>query len=89
LQAIGSWSTSANQGSGMQWTDSDGLITVPTANHADPGHGNLPPGGNFLFEDGHVTWYPFNENNARGTVDVGCAVGSWVCFYKVPGIPNE
>jgi prepilin-type N-terminal cleavage/methylation domain-containing protein len=89
LQASGAWNVSDNQGTGVLWTDSDDLITVPTANHADPGHGNLPPGGNFLFEDGHVTWYPFNVNNARGTIDIGCVDGSWLCFYKVPGIPNE
>jgi prepilin-type N-terminal cleavage/methylation domain-containing protein len=86
LQLTGTWSTSANKGSGIGGTDSDGNITVPTANHLDLGRNNIPPGGNFLFEDAHVTWYRFDINDARDTVDVGCAEGGWVCFYKVPGI---
>ena len=84
LQALGTWNISANVGANMVWTDSDASITVPTANHADPGHGNVPTGGNFLFEDGHVTWSAFNVNNARATVDVGSMSGSWLCFYKLP-----
>jgi len=86
LQAVGSWSIGANKGTGVQWFDSDDRITVASANHPDPSHGNVPTGGNFLFEDGHVTWYPFNVNNARGTIDVGCAEDGWICFYKLPGI---
>jgi prepilin-type N-terminal cleavage/methylation domain-containing protein len=86
LQATGAWSTSANKGSGVGWTDSDDNITVPTANHIDLGRNNVPPGGNFLFEDGHVTWYRFDVNDARDTVDVGCAESDWVCFYKIPNI---
>jgi prepilin-type N-terminal cleavage/methylation domain-containing protein len=87
LQGTGTWSVSANKGSDIQWVDSDNNITVPSANHPNTSRGNVPTGGNFLFEDGHVTWYPFNVNNARGTVDIGCAEGNWVLFYKVPGIP--
>ncbi|HXP61067.1 MAG TPA: prepilin-type N-terminal cleavage/methylation domain-containing protein [Dongiaceae bacterium] len=86
LQANGSWNVSANKGSGMVWTETDDSITVPSANHWDTGPGNVPAGGNFLFEDGHVSWYRFNLANARGTVDVGCAEGNWVCFYKVPNV---
>jgi len=86
LQAIGSWSISANKGVGMGWTDSDNAQTVPSANHWDGGSGNVPSGGNFLFEDGHVTWYRFDVNNARNTVDVGCAENGWVLFYKVPNV---
>jgi len=86
LQAVGSWSTSANRGTGMSWTDSDAGITVPSASHWDGSKGNVPRGGNFLFEDGHVSWYRFDVNNARATVDVGCAESGWVLFYKVPNI---
>jgi prepilin-type N-terminal cleavage/methylation domain-containing protein len=86
LQGLGSWSTSANAGQNVTWTDNDGSITVATANHPDTRRGNVPTGGNFLFEDGHVSWYPFNVNNARGTVDIGCDYGGWVLFYKVPNI---
>jgi prepilin-type processing-associated H-X9-DG protein len=70
----------------MSWMDTNGSMTVPTANHPNPSQGNVPTGGNFLFEDGHVTWYPFNVNNARGTIDIGCDYGGWVLFYKVPNI---
>jgi len=86
LQATGTWSTSANRGVGMGWTDSDDNITVASANHPEVQNGNVPQGGNFLFEDGHVTWFRFNVNDARDTVDVGCAEGGWVLFYKVPNV---
>lgn len=85
LQATGTWSLTANTGT-LGWTDTDGSITVPTANHSDVGSGNVPKGGNFLFEDGHVTWFRFDVNNARATVDAGAITGSWVCFYKPPNI---
>jgi prepilin-type N-terminal cleavage/methylation domain-containing protein len=86
LQANGSWNVSANKGSGMVWTETDDSITVPSANHWDTGPGNVPAGGNFLFEDGHVSWYRFNVGNARGTVDVGTAELGWVLFFKVPNV---
>ena len=54
-------------------------------NHAFNG-GFVPTGGNFLFEDGHVTWHSFNVNDARDTIDAGSVEDSWVCFYKVPNI---
>jgi prepilin-type N-terminal cleavage/methylation domain-containing protein len=86
LQANGSWNVSANKGTGLVWSDSDDSMTVPSANHWDSGNGNVPAGGNFLFEDGHVSWYRFDVSNARGTVDVGCAESGWVLFYKVPNV---
>jgi prepilin-type N-terminal cleavage/methylation domain-containing protein len=86
LQANGSWNVSANKGTGVTWTDTDDNITVPSANHWDTGSGNVPRGGNFLFEDGHVTWYKFDVGNARATVDVGCAENGWVLFYNVPNV---
>jgi hypothetical protein len=85
LQAVGDWSTSANTGT-LTWTDSDGNITVATANHIDLGRNDVPPGGNFLFEDGHVAWFRFDINDARDTVDVGSTYGGWACFYKLPNI---
>jgi prepilin-type N-terminal cleavage/methylation domain-containing protein len=88
LQATGTWNIADNKGQGVGWTDSDANLTVPSANHPLPGTGHVPSGGNFLFEDGHVTWYRFNVNDARDTVDVGCAESGWVLFYKVPGIPT-
>ena len=86
LQATGSWNPAENTGS-LGWMDSDDNLTVPLANHADLGRGNVPPGGNFLFEDGRVTWYRFSAANPRGTVDVGSTDTGWVLFYKVPGLP--
>lgn len=86
LQATGTWNPASNTGS-LGWSDSDDNITVPTANHAEGNAGNIPDGGNFLFEDGSVVWHRFDVGNARGTVDAGCAEGGWVCFYKLPGIP--
>ncbi|HEX4119511.1 MAG TPA: prepilin-type N-terminal cleavage/methylation domain-containing protein [Verrucomicrobiae bacterium] len=89
VQALGSWSVSANAGVNMVWTDNPGGKTVPISNHADTGRANVPGGANFLFEDGHVTWTAFNVNNARGTVDVGAMNGSWICFYKLPNIATN
>jgi len=43
---------------------------------------NVPKGGNFLFEDGHVQWYRFDVKNTVGTIDVGSKSGPWVLFYK-------
>ena len=89
LQANGSWNVSANKGTGVTWTETSSSITVPSASHWDSGNGNVPGGGNFLFEDGHVAWYRFDLGNARGTVDVGCAESGWVLFYKVPNISTN
>ena len=41
------------------------------------GKKNLPEGGNFLFEDGHVKWYDFD------LTDVGASGGVWTCNYKI------
>jgi prepilin-type N-terminal cleavage/methylation domain-containing protein len=82
---LGTWSIIANKGS-VNWTtvfSGDGL-TYKTASHR--GVGDVPTGGNFLYEDGHVDWLKFNLGNARGTVDVGSMSGSWILFYKPPNI---
>jgi prepilin-type N-terminal cleavage/methylation domain-containing protein len=88
IQALGTWSVGGNTGS-LTWSDSDDKITVPTANHWDLGTGNIPTGGNFLFEDGSVTWNRFDVKNPRGTVDAGSTIDGWVLFYKVPGLPES
>ena len=41
------------------------------------GKAATPEGGNFLFEDGHVKWYRFDQ------IDVGAEGGGWKCNYKV------
>lgn len=40
----------------------------------------IPPvyGSNFLFEDGHVSWYQPEE------IKLGGYVGSWEGYYKIP-----
>lgn len=86
LQGIGDWSINANKGS-VTWSTLSNGKTVTTANHR--GKGNVPTGGDFLFEGGNVEWRKFNLANARGTVDVGSMGGNnWVCFYKLPNIPT-
>ncbi|MGA2750045.1 MAG: prepilin-type N-terminal cleavage/methylation domain-containing protein [Verrucomicrobiota bacterium] len=87
LQATGTWNVSANTGI-LGWTDSDDNLTVPCANHWDLGKGNVPLGGNFLFEDAGVSWYRFDVKNPRATVDAGCVEDGWSCFYKLPNIPT-
>jgi prepilin-type N-terminal cleavage/methylation domain-containing protein len=88
LQATGTWNLGANAGS-LGWTDSDGGNTVQSANHWDAGKASVPNGGNFLFEDGRVTWFRFDPGNPRGTVDAGSIEESWVLFYKPAGISTN
>jgi prepilin-type N-terminal cleavage/methylation domain-containing protein len=87
LQSVGSWSIPANKGS-VAWvtTWSDGQ-SYKTASHR--GAMDVPTGGNFLFEDGHVEWRKFNLGNVRATVDVGSMSSSWVLFYKPPNIATN
>ena len=81
LQATGSWNISAGTGS-LAWSSLlSGSTSYPTASHRDTK--GVPVGGNFLFEDGRVQWYPFKLENARGTIDVGSMTGGWVLFYKL------
>ncbi len=87
LQGVGTWSLAGNKGN-VTWeaTNTDGQV-VPSATHPKPGAG-VPEGGNFLFEDGRVEWRNWNEDDAKGTIDLGSKGGSWLCFYKLPGIPT-
>lgn len=62
-------------GSYGSWTDNlNG--PVPSSNHA--GNGNLPSGGNYLYEDGHVEWLKFkwlgpSRGQANGSlIGLGC-----------------
>ena len=81
LQGLGNWNVNNNQGN-VNWFTQNGGKQVPTANHR--ARDASPRGGNFLFEDGHVEWRNFNVNDARGTIDLGGRLGSWLCFYKIP-----
>ena len=78
LQGLGTWNVAQNQGT-VKWHTDD---QIPTATHRNSD--GSPQGGNFLFEDGHVDWYNFDVNNARGTIDLGGRLDSWLCFYKIP-----
>lgn len=86
LQATGNWSISANTGS-LNWSGTYNNKAVRLASHRTTG--DVPTGGQFLFEDGHVDWHHFRLNNARGSVDVGSMTGSWVLFYKIPNIQTN
>lgn len=60
----------------LTWrTDFEGK-KVLTATHRN--QNGAPEGGNFGFEDGHVEWM----NGKR--VDLGAAIGSWMCYFKIP-----
>ena len=83
LQAVGTWSISANKGT-VGWSVDYNGKTVASASHRTTG--GVPTGGQFLFEDGHTQWYKFKLSDARSTIDVGSMTGNWVLFYKPPNI---
>ncbi len=78
MQGIGPATTNMYDGR-LSWvTDYNGK-KVPTAVHRRAG--GAPDGGNFLFEDGHVSWYSGKR------VDLGAgggSIGTWECFFKIP-----
>jgi len=49
---------------------------IPYSSHIQ--HSGEPFGGNFLFEDGHVSWY------RSKLVDAACIGQGWVFFYSIP-----
>jgi prepilin-type N-terminal cleavage/methylation domain-containing protein len=89
LQGLGTWSPSGNDGT-VKWeaTDGESGETVLSSTHGKPGNGE-PEGGNFLFEDGRVEWHNWDRRDARATIDLGSKGGSWLCFYKLPGISTD
>jgi len=55
---------------------------------------NVPVGGNFLFEDGHVTWFSQGNDSTRPngkSIDLGATTGGWQVNYRIfdPDIPNN
>ena len=60
----------------VTWYTTDSGKSIPTACHR--GDKGAPTGGNFLFEDGHVSWYQSRD------VEVGSFTSGWVLFYKIP-----
>jgi prepilin-type N-terminal cleavage/methylation domain-containing protein len=85
IQAAGAWSGDSSRGAGLVWTGSDANITVAASNHAFK-KGNIPTGGNFLFEDARVEWHRFDLNNAASSIDAGSEALGWVAFYKIPNV---
>ena len=65
-QGVTKW---VDTGSGLKW-----------ASHRN--RSDIPQGGQFLFEDGHVQWYKFDVKNPKGSIDVGSSAGAWVLFYR-------
>lgn len=70
------------QKEGVSWihTDPTTGITIPLSVHR--GNGNVPQGGNFLYEDGHVAWRKFNPSNPAGTINLGVIGGGWSCYFQ-------
>jgi prepilin-type N-terminal cleavage/methylation domain-containing protein len=60
----------------VTWYTTDAGKSIPTACHR--GAKGAPTGGNFLFEDGHVSWYQ------SPAIEVGSFTSGWVLFYKIP-----
>ncbi len=81
IQANGSSPTSITS-----WYGSTGTGTgrFPFANHRNPA--GVSTGGNFLYEDGHVTWRKFDLAKPQTTIDVGSSASGWVVFLKPPDI---
>ena len=82
LQSVGNWSVTANKGT-VNWVSG----TFRLGSHRDKN--NVPTGGQFLFEDGHVQWNKFDVKNPRGTVDVGSTAGDWVLFYRPANVQTN
>lgn len=48
------------------------------------GKSAVPTGGNFLYEDGHVSWQKFNLANYKNTINLGIVGGSptaWLLYF--------
>jgi hypothetical protein len=50
------------------------------------GRGNIPTGGNFVYEDGHVGWQKFELGNLPGTINIGIQGGGWILYFQPVGI---
>jgi type II secretory pathway pseudopilin PulG len=65
----------------IEWFGTLGVGPLPTrlipySAHVRPT--GEPLGGNFLFEDGHVTWFKSEDIRPAATAD------NWLFFYKIP-----
>jgi len=63
------------------WTSTYNGQTEPDSSHR--GKGNVPEGGNFLYEDGHSDWLKFRYGGSPGTTATGSRieVGSGTPLY--------
>jgi len=75
LQGVGS-ASAGGKNPRVTWYTVDAGKSIPTACHR--GDKGAPTGGNFLFEDGHVSWYQKQQ------IEVGSFAPGWVLFYKIP-----
>ena len=70
-----------NSGSWLQFV---GGQTLPTSNHS--GSGNIPSGGNFLYEDAHADWRNFKAGNGAPSpasqIQPGGTVSTWLYYFK-------
>jgi len=73
MQSIGTYSgdTPLRQ----NWFYETGL---PYSSH--PLRAGLPSGGNFLFEDGRVSWYRFDR------IGIGSCTAAWIVYYRIPAL---
>jgi prepilin-type N-terminal cleavage/methylation domain-containing protein len=74
-QALGPYTTNMLDSRLSWYTDYNGK-KVATGTHR--GTKGLPDGGNFTFEDGHVSWYTPRQ------IGIGASAGGWQCYFKIP-----
>ncbi|HTJ00193.1 MAG TPA: type II secretion system protein [Dongiaceae bacterium] len=65
------------QRSGTSWAD--GTSKVILSVHR--GKNNVPRGGNFLYEDGHVSWHRFDLASPQTTINLGVQGGGWSLYF--------
>src|SRR5205814_5341102 len=75
LQGFGTAGAGGTNPKATSWYTVDAGKSIPTACHR--GDKGAPTGGNFLFEDGHVSWYQ------KQNIEVGSFSSPWLCFYKI------
>jgi prepilin-type N-terminal cleavage/methylation domain-containing protein len=57
------------------WKTTVAGVQVSSTSHR--GTTGAMEGGNFLFEDGHVSWYKESQ------INLGSQIGGWLCFYNI------
>jgi prepilin-type N-terminal cleavage/methylation domain-containing protein len=67
------------------WMDPGLGTAYPTCAHR--GRGNVPDGGNFLYEDGHVSWRTFKDGDTN-SIAIGVDNGGYKYFVKPGNMQN-